>query len=297
MGKSRVAHVLHQQAADHLVARDDLHRAGIEGAQGTGMAHILELRHHQRRFLGRPLVQRGAHGHQGLHRARVGVEGAALRGVGGRNQDGAGTGEIDPLQAREAQWGAAAQDDLPRVPKGAELALDVLAETGIRAFGQQGHAQASRPPLLQETLHPFLGDQDLLQDRQRAAGPTQEDEVRVEGDRRQPLLQTVHGLAQPLDENGDQRPHEEDIAEYGDHGRYRGLGDTLVIAEVARVGEAQKGPPDGILGGLETRCELAHQHARPQRDDQDEKHDDAETRHGSAHHELLDTKKQRVLEP
>jgi hypothetical protein len=31
MGKSRVAHVLHQQAADHLVACDNLHRAGVEG--------------------------------------------------------------------------------------------------------------------------------------------------------------------------------------------------------------------------------------------------------------------------
>ena len=73
-----------------------------------------------------------------------------------RDQDGAGMGEVDPLQALEAQRGAAAQDDLSGVPKGAELALDVLPETGIGTFGQQGHAQAPCPPLLQETLYPFL---------------------------------------------------------------------------------------------------------------------------------------------
>ena len=274
MGKSRVAHVLHQQAADHLVARDNLHRTGIEGAQGAGMAHVLELRHHQRRFLGRRLLQRRAHGHQGLHRARVGVERAARGGVGGRDQDGAGMGEIDPLQVVQAQRGAAAQDDLPGVPMGAELELDVLPETGIRAFGQQGHAQAPGPPLLQETLHPSLRDQDLLQDRQRAAGPTQEDEVRVEGDRRQPLLQTVHGLAQPLHENGDERPHEQDVAEDGYRRRYRGLGDALVIAQVAWVGEAQEGPPDGVRGGREAGRERERQKTRDGRDQHDQDQDE-----------------------
>ena len=51
--------------------------------------------------------------------------------------------------------------------------------------------------------------------------------MRVEGHRRQPLLQAIHGLIQPLHENGDERPHEQDVAEDGDRRRYRGLGDAL----------------------------------------------------------------------
>ena len=295
MGKSRVADVLHQQAADHLVARDNLHRTGIEGAQGARMAHVLELRHHQRRFLGWCLLQRRAHGHQGLHRARVGVESTARGGVGGRNQDGAGMGEIDPLQGVQAQRGAAAQDDLPVVPIGAELELDVLPEARIRALGQQGHAQAAGPALLQETLYPSLRDQDLLQDRQRAAGPTQEDEVRVEGDRGQPLLQAVHGLAQPLHENGDERPHEQDVAEDGYRRRYRGLGDALVIAQVAWIGEAQEGPPDGIRGGLEAGRERARQKTRDDRDQHDEGQDKGKARGRPANHGLFEPEQERVF--
>ena len=43
------------------------------------MARVLELGYDQRRFLGWCLVQRRAHGHQGLHRTRVGIEGAAWK--------------------------------------------------------------------------------------------------------------------------------------------------------------------------------------------------------------------------
>ena len=149
------------------------------------------------------LLQCRAHGHQGLYRARVGIERTARGGIGSRNQDGAGMGEIDPLQGIQAQRGAAAQDDLPGIPMGSQLVLDLLPETGIRPFGQQGHAQTSSPALLQETPYTVLRDQDLFQDHQRAAGPSQDDKVRVEGDRGKPLFQTVHGFGQPLHENGD----------------------------------------------------------------------------------------------
>ena len=178
----------------------------------------------------------------------------------------------------------------------AELALDVLPETGIRPLGQQGHAQAPSTPLLQETLHAALRDQDLLQDRQRAAGPSQEDEVRIEGDRRQPLFQTVHGLGQPLHKNGDQRPHEQDVAKDGYRRRNRGLGDALVITQIAWVGEAQEGPPDGIRGGLEAGCERARQKAPDDRDQHDEGHHDGEARAGPANHGLFKPEQGPVLQ-
>ncbi len=46
-----MADVLHHQPANRLVAGDDLHRTWIEGAQGAGIAHVLELGHDQRSFL------------------------------------------------------------------------------------------------------------------------------------------------------------------------------------------------------------------------------------------------------
>ena len=121
MRKPRIAYVLHQQAADDIVARDDLHRTRIEGAQGARMTSVLQFHDHQRRRLGWCLLERGAHGHQSLHRARVRVEHAVHSGIGGRNQDGAGVPEIDPLQCVQAQRVAATQDDLPVIPIGAQF--------------------------------------------------------------------------------------------------------------------------------------------------------------------------------
>ncbi len=55
----------------------------------------------------------------------------------------------------------------------------------------------------------------------------------VEGDRRQPLLQAIHCLSQPLYEDGHECPREQDVAKQGDRCGYRGLGHALVIAQVA----------------------------------------------------------------
>ncbi len=64
--------------------------------------------------------------------------------------------KVDPLKVVQAQRGSAAQDDLPVVPIGAELELKVLPKAGVRAFCQQCQAQASSPPLLEETLDSSL---------------------------------------------------------------------------------------------------------------------------------------------
>ena len=111
--------------------------------------------------------------------------------------------------------------------------------------------------------------------------------MRIEGDRRQPLLQALHGLGQPLHENGDERPHEQDVAENGYRRRYRGLGDALIITQIAWVGEAQEGPPDGIRGGLEARRERARQKSRDDRDQHDEGHHDGKARASPANHGLF----------
>ena len=87
------------------------------------------------------------------------------------------------------------------------------SEACVRALGQQRHVQASSSPPTQETFHPSLGDQDLLEDSQRAAGPARQDDVRVEGDRGQAELQTLHGLIQPLNEYGDNRSGKQDGAQ------------------------------------------------------------------------------------
>jgi len=86
--------------------------------------------------------------------------------------------------------------------------------------------------------------------------------MRVEGDRRQPL-QAIHGLAQPLHENGDERPRKQDLAKQRYRRRYRCLGNALVIAQVAWIGESREGPPDGIHGGLEAGRERERQAREP----------------------------------
>ena len=120
--------------------------------------------------------------------------------------------------------------------------------------------------------------------------------MRVEGDRRQPLLETVHGASQPLHENGDERSHEQDIAEDGYHGRYRRLGDALVIAEVTWIGEAQEGPPDGIRGGLEAGRERARQQPRGDRDQYDQDQDHGKARASPANHGLFKSEQRPVFQ-
>jgi len=119
--------------------------------------------------------------------------------------------------------------------------------------------------------------------------------VGVEGNRRQPLLQAIHSLVQPLHENGDECPHEKDIAEDGYHRRYRCLGDALVIAQVAWIGEAQEGPPDGIRGGLEAGRERARQKTPDDRDQHDEGQDKGKARGRPANHGLFKPEQERVF--
>jgi hypothetical protein len=74
-------------------------------------------------------------------------------------------------------------------------------------------------------------------------------------------------LVHPLREDRNEQAEEEDVAQNRDHGGDRASRDPFVVAQIARVREPQKGPPDPLFHLREFRVEKRDDHSCEQSDD------------------------------
>ena len=77
----------------------------------------------------------------------------------------------------------------------------------------------------------------------------------AEGDRCDARLEPRDELIQPLREDGNQQAEEEDVAQDCDHRGNGASREPLVITQISRVREPQKGPPHPVLCLREFRVE------------------------------------------
>ena len=135
-------------------------------------------------------------------------------------------------------------------------------------LGQDHQPQSLGQASLEQALDAAVNVENFLYQRDSAVGPAKNDDVVGYGDRCQTLLQLDHHGNQPTGHDGYQRAKKYHVAAQGQHGGDDASPGALIIAEVARIGQAKKGPPDRV-GQIALTTAGVHQPAADQRDQGD----------------------------
>ena len=122
----------------------------------------------------------------------------------------------------------------------------------------------------EEALDPPARLEELLNDGRREMAPAQHDHVVAERDWSHARLEPRDELVHPLREDRNEQTEEEDVAQHRDHRGDGASREPLVIAQVARIREPQKCPPDSVARLRESRVQKRDEDSREQGD---ERHD------------------------
>ena len=141
------------------------------------------------------------------------------------------------------QRGTAAQNDLLVAPLVVEIIFELLCARGVHMLSQDRDAQGAHTLAFHEPLNPSLGDHQFAHDVQGAIRPAQDGDVIVGGDGRQTAFQRFDLLVEPLGDHGHERAQEDHRARYGEDGGYHAEKGAFIVAQIARVGQAQERPP------------------------------------------------------
>lgn len=139
------------------------------------------------------------------------------------------------------------KNDLALESARSQLIPQLLVECGIDVLGEHDDPQRAQAAIPQEPPHAAFRKEQFLNDRRCTIGPSQYQDVIANRDWRQSALEPLHGLVEPLREDGDEGANEDDVAQKRHDSRDRSKKHTFVVAQIAGVAQAQKCPPDGLV--------------------------------------------------
>ena len=162
-----------------------------------------------------------------------------------RKQDRRSVREIDAAKVLETKRRPRSKGDSTRAVEGAQAFHELLNHGLIHLFGEDDHVKPAAAQSVEEAFHASFGVHQIMNDLGRAEPPAEDDDVSLAHDGGEAFLQPSDRRMEPLGHDGDERSHEEHVSEDGDDRRNEAEQCSLIIAEVPRIGQSQKGPPDG----------------------------------------------------